>query len=166
MSMVAVAADAGTTRQAVYRRWPHKADLAAAAIASLQQCQLPSSGDPFADLVRELDYFRRSLCRPDGLSMVGTMLQDTTDPELRRRYREQLVVPRRKRLRTILQEAIEQGLLDADADLDAAIPLLTGAWYARSLADDRPVPCWAERTAALVWRALGGDPPIEVKLRR
>ena len=28
MSVVAVAADAGTTRQAVYRRWPTKADLA------------------------------------------------------------------------------------------------------------------------------------------
>ncbi len=34
MSVAAVAEEAGTTRQAVYRRWPSKAELGAAAMAA------------------------------------------------------------------------------------------------------------------------------------
>jgi AcrR family transcriptional regulator len=37
MSVLAIADAAGTTRQAVYRRWPTKADLATAAIASMSR---------------------------------------------------------------------------------------------------------------------------------
>src|SRR5690606_2233311 len=89
----------------------------------------------------------------------GTMLQDTTDPDLVRRFRRSVVAPRRKRLRAILDRAVADGLVDADADVAGAVPLLTGSWYARALAGD-PVPRgWAHRTASLVWRALGGTPP-------
>ena len=159
MSVTAVADEAGTNRQAVHRRWPTKADLAAAAVASLPDTARPTSGDPFADLVAELHDFRRGIARPDGLSMVGTMLQRTTDPDLRARYRARIVAPRRARLRAVLDRAAAQGLLAADADLDAAVPLLTGSFYGRALASDQPLARWAERTATLVWRALGGTPP-------
>jgi AcrR family transcriptional regulator len=160
MSVVAIAADAGTTRQAVYRRWPSKAELAAAAVASLADDQrAPITDDPFTDLVAELASFALGVSRPGGLSMIGTMLQDTTDPELVRRFRRSVVAPRRTRLRAILDRALADGLLDADADVAGAVPLLTGSWYARALAGD-PVPRgWAHRTASLVWRALGGTPP-------
>jgi len=90
---------------------------------------------------------------------VGTMLQRTTDPELRARYRARIVAPRRARLRAVLERAAVQGLLDPDADIEAAVPLLTGSFYGRALAADQPLTRWAERTAALVWRALGGTPP-------
>ena len=47
MSVAAVAEEAGTTRQAVYRRWPSKAELGAAALAA------------FADLATRPETFRR-----------------------------------------------------------------------------------------------------------
>ena len=107
MSVVAIAAAAGTTRQAVYRRWPSKADLATAAIASLPEATArPPTDDPFADLVAELAAFRRGVTRPNGVSMVGSMLQEATDPELRKLYRKRLVEPRRARLRAILERAV------------------------------------------------------------
>lgn len=160
MSVVAVADEAGTTRQAVYRRWPSKADLATAAIAALSRAdERASTDDPFADLVRELEAFRAGISRPDGLSMAGTMLIGSTDPALVTLYRERLVRPRRARLRAILERARVDGVLDSDADVEVALGMLTGNWYARALAGDRPPPRWAERTAALVWRALGGTPP-------
>ncbi|MBS2554019.1 helix-turn-helix transcriptional regulator, partial [Catenulispora sp. NL8] len=40
MSIAAVALEAGTTRQALYRRWPSKAALAAAAVANVEQTPL------------------------------------------------------------------------------------------------------------------------------
>lgn len=160
MSVAAVAQEAGTTRQALYRRWPTKADLATAAIAAMARAaERTPTDDPYADLVAELEAFRRGISRPDGVSLVGTMLLRSADPELVRFYRERIVVPRRSRLRTILERAREAGLVDAEADIETALNVFTGTWYARALAGDSPTPRWAERVASLVWRGLGGTPP-------
>lgn len=157
MSLTAVAAEAGTTRQAVYRRWPTKADLATAAIAAMSRAaERTPTDDPYADLVRELRAYARGVGRPGGVSMVGTMLTDSTDPQLVARYRERIVAPRRAQLRAILERARDAGALDADADIETVLPMLTGSWYATALAGSTPGADWPERTAAVAWRALGG----------
>ena len=158
LSLTAVADEAGTTRPALYRRWPGKAELATAAIAALSTADdRAPTDDPFADLVAELAAFRRGVTRPDGLSLVGTMLQRNTDPELLRLYRERLVLPRRTRLRAILERAVAAGLLPG-GDLDIAVASLTGSFYALALAGAIPAQ-WPARAAAHAWRALGGDAP-------
>ena len=170
MSMAAIAREAGTTRQAIYRRWPTKTQLAAAVVGDLrgQGNQASTSDamspfvDPFGDLVRELVDFAGGVSGPGRLSLVGTMLQDTTEASVLQQYRDQVVAPRRRRIRDILEQAGRLGLVDAQADLEVAVTLGTGSWYARALAGD-PVPDdWPARTAALVWRAVGGavdEPP-------
>jgi len=158
LSLTAVADEAGTTRPALYRRWPGKAELATAAIAALSTADdRAPTDDPYADLVAELAAFRRGVTRPDGLSLVGTMLQRNTDPELLRLYRERLVLPRRTRLRAILERAVAAGLLPG-GDLDIAVASLTGSFYALALAGAIPAQ-WPVRAAAHAWRALGGDAP-------
>jgi AcrR family transcriptional regulator len=159
LSVSAVAAAAGTTRQAVYRRWPNKADLATAAIAALSEArERAPTEDPFADLVAELEAFREGISRPDGVSMVGTMLLRSTDPELRELFRERIVRPRRARLREILVRGQRAGVLEEGGDVELAAAMLTGSWYARVLAGDPEPDDWARRGAALAWRALGGRP--------
>jgi AcrR family transcriptional regulator len=156
LSLSAVAEEAGTTRPALYRRWPGKAELATAAIAALSDAgSRPPTADPFADLVRELEAFRRGVMRPDGLSLVGTMLQRGTDPELVRLFRDRVVGPRRRRLREILERAISSGALEG-GDVDLAVASLTGSFYALALGGSVSTD-WAERAAAHVWRALGGS---------
>lgn len=158
LSVSAVADDAGTTRQAVYRRWPTKADLATAAIAAMSEAaERPATDDPFADLVRELEAYRRGIGRPDGVSMVGTMLLRSTDARLRALYRERIVAPRRARLRAILQRARSAGLVAADADVEVVVAMLTGSWYATALAGEPHPDDWPRRVASLAWRALGGE---------
>lgn len=162
MSLAAVAGEAGTTRQALYRRWPGKAELAAAVVAGMSDHGTTAlSSDPFGDLIAELADFRRGISRPGRLSLVGTMLQDTTDPEVLARYRARVVAPRRHRLRTILERAQELGLIDADTDLEVAVTMCTGCWYGRALAGSPPPPHWPERTATLLWRAVGGRAPTD-----
>jgi AcrR family transcriptional regulator len=159
LSFSAVAAEAGTTRQALYRRWPTKADLATAAIAAMARAQeRDPTDDPFADLVAELEAFRSGISRPDGVSMVGTMLVRSTDPELVSLFRSRIVRPRRERLAAILERARTAGLLEADGDIATVTSMLTGSWYARVLAGDSLPRDWARRTAAAAWRALGGSP--------
>jgi AcrR family transcriptional regulator len=160
LTLSAVAREAGTTRPALYRRWPGKAELATAAIAALSVSHSrAASDDPFADLVAELAAFRRGVTRPDGLSLVGTMLQHRTDPELVRLYRERVVAPRRRRLRAILDRAVGGGVLPG-GDVELAVASLTGSFYALALAGHVPRQ-WPARAAAHAWRALGGEPPLQ-----
>ena len=157
-SIAAVAQEAGTTRQALYRRWTGKAELACDAVAAIgeEPGGSATAQDPFSALVAELTDFQRGVSRPGRLSLVGTMLQETTDPEVRKRYRATVIHPRRQRLAAVLQAAQQLGMLDADADLTVGVTMCTGNWYGRALAGD-PVPeDWPRRTAVLVWRALGG----------
>lgn len=160
MSLASIAEEAGTTRQAVYRRWPTKADLATAAIAGMSEAaERTPTDDVYADLVAELEAFRRGISRPDGISMVGTMLLASADLDLVALYRERVVAPRRARLREILERARKQGLVGAEADLETALTVFTGSWYARELAGDAAPAKWAERIAAIVWFGLGGTAP-------
>ena len=160
MSIASVAQEAGTTRQALYRRWTDKAQLACDAVAAIGE-EHGGSGvpqDPFDALVAELTDFQRGVSRPGRLSLVGTMLQETTGPEVLERYRATVIHPRRQRLAAVLRAAQQLGLIDADADLAVAVTMCTGSWYGRALAGE-PIPeDWPRRTAALVWRALGGRP--------
>ena len=157
MSLAAVAQEAGTTRQALYRRWPDKASLAAdALLAAADAHQEAASASPLADLSAELADFQRGVSRPGRLSLVGTMLQDATAPEARARYQARVIAPRRARIRAILERARQLGMIDADADLEVAVSLCTGSWYARALAGQPPPENWPDRAAALVWRAVGG----------
>jgi len=161
MSVAAVAEEAGTTRQALYRRWPDKASLAADALqAAAEAGPEVVTGDPLADLAAELADFQRGVSRPGRLSLVGTMLQDSTAPEARARYQARVIAPRRRRIRAILERAQRLGLIDVGADLDVAVTMATGSWYARALAGDDPPPGWPARAAALVWRAAGGATPL------
>lgn len=159
MSVAAVAQEADTTRQALYRRWPTKASLAAAALtAAIDTPATAPSGDPLADLTSELANFQHGISRSGRLSLVGTMLQDSTAPEALTRYRDRVVAPRRGRIRAILDRAHDLGLIDPDADLEVAVTMCTGSWYARALAGTPPPPDWPARTATLIWRAVGGTP--------
>lgn len=152
--MSSVASRAGTTRTALYRRFDSKADLATAAIASMSEAaDRPPTDDPFADLVAELEAFRRGVSRPNGVSLVGAMLQSSADPDMLTLFRKRIVEPRRRRFTEILERARSAGLIDADADIDLAVTTLTGSWYALALAGTRPPKDWADRMARLAWRA-------------
>jgi len=157
MSLASVAEEACTTRQALYRRWQDKATLTADAIGRDQRIDvLCVSDDPRADLERELADFDLVMSAPDQRSLAGTMLQDGTDPNSRAEYARRVIMPRLERIRVILEHARALGLIDKEADIDVAITLPTGAWYERQLAG-LPAPAdWSARTAALIWRALGG----------
>jgi len=157
MSVTRIAAEAGTTRPAVYRRWPTITDLAVAAVARLADCSVtPLTGEPFTDLVAELENFRDCITTAGSMSLDGAMLSGAVPPEVRQAYLEQIVNPRRNRIRAQLTAAVEQGLLPKDADIRQAAASLTGSWYAYHLAGNQPPRDWPLRAARLAWRGCGG----------
>lgn len=156
MSVDAVALAAGASKPTIYRRWPTKADLATAALRTIQLAE-PSvnTGTAKGDLIQTLENFRRSLLRPNGLSLIGTVLaEEEHTPELMQRFRERLVKPRRAMLRTILAGAEKRKELRAGVDLDCVVTMLVGAFYARYLAESRVPESFPRTLVETVWRGI------------
>ena len=155
MSVDGVARAAGVTKPTIYRRWPAKADLATAALSRLQQSEAPlaTTGSAREKLLAHLRSFQKSLLRPNGMAMIGTLLaEETHTPELVRLFRERIVVHRRESLRELLEEASAGGELASDTDIDAAVNMIVGSFYARYLAEGRVPRDWPSRVVDVLFR--------------
>ncbi|MHC1563357.1 TetR/AcrR family transcriptional regulator [Actinomycetospora sp. C-140] len=159
LSVAAVAEEAGTTRAAVYRRWTGRTELAVAALGTIADGGLaPATGDSYADLVAELERFRRFVAETDATALVAVALLQGTHARVREQVRHQLVEPRRRRLRDCLAAGVAAGALRAQADHATAEDLLAGSWLAHAACGEDLGDDWARRTAAMVWAACGGVP--------
>lgn len=147
-----VATEAGVSKPTIYRRWTNKADLATAAISTLRLAEPSiSTGTTRGDLVQLLENFSRSLLRPNGMSLLGTVLaEEHHTPELLALFRQRLVEPRRKMIRDLLEAARKRGELRPRLNLDSIASLLIGAYYARYLADSQIPSGYAAEIVSLV----------------
>lgn len=158
LSLTAIAAEAGTTRPALYRRWGSKTEIMTDAVAKLARTDFPAfTGAPYDDLVAELKHFQHCITMSGALPLVGLILSGAVTEQVQAAYSDQIVKPRRARLRRCLTEARNDGLIAPDADLEVAGSFLTGSWYSFHLAGLNPPADWARRTANLVWKACGGE---------
>jgi AcrR family transcriptional regulator len=137
MSVNAIAAELGVSKPTIYLRWPSKMDLAIAAVTSLyvDQPEAPT-GDVRKDLI---DHARNVKAVHDtvGIGLTGSVLAEQhTNPKLIAAFRDRAVRPSRQRARRILQTGIRQGVIRADADVNAAVDMLVGAMYAAYVAGD------------------------------
>src|SRR4051794_21507509 len=156
MSLDDIALRAGVGKPTIYRRWKGKADLATAAIRTLQIAEPPvATGSSRGDLVDILRNFRRSLLRPNGLSLIATVLaEEGHTPELVRVFRQRIVAPRRRMLREVLERATAAGQLRRGVDPATAAALLIGAFYAKYLAGPRIPARFPEDVVRLVWDGI------------
>jgi AcrR family transcriptional regulator len=152
LSIESIAEEAGVPKPTVYRRWKSKPDLATAALARLQsQEPFPLACTTRAELTRILENFRTNLLRPNGMAMIGTLLaEESHHPELLTFFRERIVGPRRRMLREALERGIERGDIDQKADLDCAVNLLVGSFYALYLTGRGIPKDWPRRTVGTV----------------
>jgi AcrR family transcriptional regulator len=146
MSMDAVALEAGVTKPTIYRRYPNKIDLALAAVVAFCDLNPPKyKNQTRADLIAQLKQFKTAMSRPNGMALLGTVLAEESEtPQLLAKFREYLVVPRRTAIRTILETAKTNGELKATADLELAVHMLIGTYYAQYLAGNAFAKNWEE----------------------
>jgi AcrR family transcriptional regulator len=156
MTLDSVAATAGVSKPTIYRRWAGKADLATAALRTIQLNEpAVNTGTTVGDLTATLENFCRSLLRPNGMSLIGTVLaEEGHTPELLTLFRERLVAPRRQMLRSILERARQRGELRAGVSIDAAVNLMVGSFYARYIASSSVTPRFAREVVDIVWAGL------------
>jgi AcrR family transcriptional regulator len=137
MSINAIAAELGVSKPTIYLRWPSKIDLATAAVTSLYVDQPDAAtGDVRTDLIAHVKSVKR-VHDTVGVGLTGSMLaEQRSNPALMAVFRERAVRPSRQRARRILQAGIRQGVVRADADVNAAVDMLVGALYAAYVAGD------------------------------
>lgn len=156
MSIEEVAAEAGVSRPTIYLRYPGKAELATAALASYRDRGRPQeTGDTHADLVARLRHFRRGVERPFGMAMIGSVLaEEHATPELLMLFRERVVEPRRRELGEVLEHARERDELREEADAEAAVNMLVGSYYAQYLAGGSFSDDWPEAVVGMILTGL------------
>jgi AcrR family transcriptional regulator len=147
MTIDAIAEAAGVSKPTIYRRWTSKADIATAALEQVRISEAPVAARTSIGKVKAiLANFRRSLLRPNGLALVGTVLaEENHAPDLLTLFRERVVRPRRAMVAAALEEACRNGELRADADVTVLVNLLIGSFYARYLTGEPIPPDWVDR---------------------
>lgn len=159
MSLDGVAADAGVSKPTIYRRWTSKADLATAALRTLQIAEPPiDTGCTKDDLIGILQNFRRSLLRPNGMSLIGMVLaEENHTPDLLAFFRERIVAPRRHMLRIVLERAKQRHELRRGVDIEVVVVMLVGAFYAQYLAQPKVPADYPERLVRAMWVGIARE---------
>jgi AcrR family transcriptional regulator len=134
LTLEAVARRAGTTKPAIYRRWPRREDLVLAALASrLGEARAPDTGCTLCDLDECLKVFVAAFRRmpPD---VIGPLFADcAADPVLRARFMAALFDPPRAAVEETLDRARARGDLREDADRDVILDLIGSLIHYRVL---------------------------------
>ena len=156
--MEGVAARAGVGKATVYRRWADKESLVVDALASVTEPIEPlDSGSVRSDLVTVLDALRHRVEATQPGRVLRTLVGASfTNDELRARYRDRLLLPRRRILEDVIRRGVADGTLREGLDVDRAVDLLLGPVMYRLLLrpEDGPIPRrWLEE---LVDEVLGG----------
>ncbi len=134
-----VARRAGTTKPAIYRRWPNRQRLVLAALAArLGSAEAPDTGCTLCDLDECLKVFVAAFKRmpPD---VLGPLFADCAhDPELRAAFAATLFDPPRTAVKQTLDRAHARGDLRDDVDRELILDLIGSLVHYRALFGHAP----------------------------
>jgi AcrR family transcriptional regulator len=135
VSVNEIAAEAGVGKMTLYRHWPNKAALVMDSLLALigSETDFPKAGSAIESLRQQLDLQAAFFRSARGNLIRSLVAEAQSDPELAIAFRERWLDPRREGVRQIMRNAVAEGSLRSDIDIDAAIDLLYGSLYYRLL---------------------------------
>jgi AcrR family transcriptional regulator len=156
-----VARRAGTTKPAIYRRWPRRQRLVLAALGRrLGGAKAPDTGCTLCDLDECLKVFVAAFRRmpPD---VLGPLLADCAgDRELRAAFMTTLFEPPRAAVREALERAYARGDLRDEVDLELILDLIGSLVHYRALFGHAPTSdVEIERAVEALLRGIAIDYP-------
>ena len=133
VSLEAIAAKSGVGKTTIYRRWPNKgAVVMEAFIGQLGQAsRFPDAETSMERMRLQMHITAKAFKGRVGALVRALMAEAQFDPELAKAFRENWMLPRRKLVSDVLQDAIRQGEIRGDIDVDAAIDILYAPMYYR-----------------------------------
>jgi AcrR family transcriptional regulator len=153
-----VAARAGVSKAAIYRRWPSKEALAQELLAELAgpHIAVPDMGDTRAELLAcVMNPMRAVTDTPFGPVIRALLSQIATNPTLGDPFRATVVQARRDEIARVVERGKARGDLRADADPGVATELLVGPVYFRVMFGGDLTRDFAERVVDAVVRGFG-----------
>lgn len=125
---------AGVAKTTIYRRYPSRLDLAVAAVGALVT-QSAAAGDTIEDKTTSaLSLFQQSMGRSGAqAAYLAVAAAAAQDPKVHQRFAETVLKPAERKLLVDLQAAIEEGVADADVDIDFLHDVLVGTLLHRSV---------------------------------
>jgi AcrR family transcriptional regulator len=161
LTFEAVARAAGTTKPAIYRRWPSRQRLVLAALGRrLGAARAPDTGCTLCDLDECLKVFVAAFRRmPPGV--LGPLFADCAgDRELRAAFMASLFEPPRAAVRETLERAHARGDLHHDVDVELILDLLGSLIHYRALFGHAPTSDpEIERAVEALLRGIATDYP-------
>ena len=161
MSIEGVASEAGVGKTAIYRRYPSKAELAAAAVGSLRNDwgPLPDTGSARTDIVEMLAKHQAAFMRGPGFAMIGALLvEERRNPGLFQLFRERIFQPRRADAIKLLRRGVARGEIQAEANLEVAVEAMIGSVLARHILAVPDSRRQIEQTVDTIWSGLARNP--------
>jgi AcrR family transcriptional regulator len=153
LSLAAVAERAGTTKTALYRRWPSKAELVHEAVLSVPPSAVTAPpGDVAGDLRAMMAGAREALTSPVVRAALPGLIADmATNAELTARALERFQ-GLFDVMRGWVAASVARGDARADVDPDRLVELIGGATLLGMFLrpDDDLGGDWVERTAAII----------------
>jgi AcrR family transcriptional regulator len=134
LTLEEVARQAGTSKPAIYRRWPNRQTLVLAALGErLGEAQAPDTGCTLCDLDECLKVFVAAFRRmPPGV--IGPLFADCAgDRQLRAAFMTTLFDPPRAAVRETLARASARGDLRDDVDVELILDLIGSLVHYRAL---------------------------------
>ena len=130
-----ISEEAGVGKMTIYRRWPNKAAVIMDSLLALvgPETSFPEGKNALESMRLQLDLQAAFFRSPRGVLIRSIVAEAQSDPELAAAFRDRWLAPRREEVRRMFLQAIKEGSLRKDLDLDTAIDLLYGSFYYRLL---------------------------------
>lgn len=128
LTIDAIAERAGVSKATIYRRWASKEELMNDSVARLEDAVVfPESGDIREDLLTGLSRVRLSMTKSTAGAVFPWLVGEVAKgSEIGRRFAEAVIIPGRRKMAERISQAIEQGQLRSDLDVELAVDMLTG----------------------------------------
>ncbi|MFJ2837888.1 TetR/AcrR family transcriptional regulator [Nocardia sp. NPDC087230] len=141
LTMEAVAQRSGVNKTTLYRWWPSKDALLAAAltVAAPLRISIPDTGTFRGDLAALGVEIARLLTAEDTAAIAAAVLSASASRPALATVGHQFFSERLEREQAIFDRAIARGEIPADVDVGAVIDLLAGSLWARSVLRGLPL---------------------------
>jgi AcrR family transcriptional regulator len=158
ITVTTLAERAGVSKTTIYRRWPSKAAMVAAAVSSLylDRVEVPDTGSLSEDLVALLSESYRLMADGNGRVLERLVRESGQNPELAEVV-STILYARRRLYATPLNRALARGELSPEVDQELLLDLLLGPLWFRLLLSGAPITLDAARS--VVDAVLGGALP-------